>query len=74
MHIKSRLTVLTLSLLAVFPGITFAQTAAQKPINLALGSVSSSSGVYAFAVSLSNVALSKICLHIIKRTCPWASN
>lgn len=55
MHIKSRLTVLTLSLLAIFPGTTLAQTLTQKPINLALGSVSSSSGVYAFAVSLSNV-------------------
>src|SRR3970040_1985799 len=55
MNAKTMLRMLVLSLSAASIGLVHAQSPAQKPVNLALGSVSSSSGVYAFAVSLSNV-------------------
>ena len=55
MNAKSMLRMLVLSLSAASIGPVHAQAPVQQPVNLALGSVSSSSGVYAFAVALSNV-------------------
>ena len=55
MNAKSMLRMLVLSLSAESIGLVHAQAPVQQPVNLALGSVSSSSGVYAFAVALSNV-------------------
>ena len=45
---------LLLSLFAAGPATAQAPAAAPKPINIALGSVASSSGVYAFSVALAN--------------------
>jgi len=55
MNTKALFGIMVLSLTAAHPEAVLAQAPAPKPVNLALGSVSSSSGVYAFAVSLSNV-------------------
>jgi TRAP transporter TAXI family solute receptor len=55
MNAKTMLWMLILTLNIAATSITHAQIPAPKPVNLALGSVGSSSGVYAFAVSLSNV-------------------
>jgi TRAP transporter TAXI family solute receptor len=57
MHAALSLNLFRLLLLltgAASAAAAWAQVPAQKPVNLALGSVSSSSGVYAFAVALSN--------------------